>query len=44
MTAAGFDSKVMLAGKSWKHVAKARGGFPYACSPHPAMKGTLRVE
>ena len=40
----GFDSQTILPGKSWKYVAKKKGEFPYACTFHPTMKGTLRVR
>ncbi len=39
-----FDSKPIEAGKSWKYVARTRGEFPYICTLHPTMKGTLRVK
>ena len=42
-TASSFDSKVILAEKSWKHTPKAPGEFPYVCILHPTMKATLRV-
>jgi plastocyanin len=42
-TAKGFDSKVILPEKSWKHTPKATGEFPYVCILHPTMKATLRV-
>ena len=40
----GFDSKSIAAGKSWSHVAATKGEFPYFCTLHPPMKGTLIVE
>ena len=40
----GFDSKSIAPGKSWKYKATKRGDFPYVCSFHPTMKGTLRVQ
>jgi plastocyanin len=42
--AAGFDSDDIRSGKSWKYVAKEKGDFPYVCSIHPSMKGTLHVK
>jgi plastocyanin len=42
--AGGFDSGVIMAGKSWTFTAKKKGSFPYVCVLHPTMKGTLRVE
>ena len=41
---AGLDSKDIAAGASWKFVATTKGEFPYICTLHPTMKGTLRVE
>ena len=40
----GFDSQVIATGKSWKYAATKKGNFPYICSFHPTMKGTLRVR
>jgi plastocyanin len=42
--AGGFDSQTIDAGKSWKYTAVKRGEFPYVCSFHPMMSGTLRVK
>jgi plastocyanin len=39
-----FDSDDIAPGKSWKFVAKKKGDFPYICSIHPSMKGTLHVK
>jgi plastocyanin len=39
-----FDSKIIAADRSWRYAAKARGEFPYVCTLHPTMKGTLRVR
>jgi plastocyanin len=39
-----FESKVLPPGQSWRYVANVRGEFPYVCTLHPTMKGTLRVE
>ena len=46
VTAAGkqFDSHDIAAGGSWKYTATKAGVFGYACTYHPTMKGTLRVE
>jgi plastocyanin len=46
VTAAGrqFDSREIAAQRSWKYTASKPGIFAYACSLHPAMSGTLRVE
>ena len=42
--AGGFDSQIIATGKSWKYVAAKKGRFPYICTFHPTMKGTLRVK
>jgi plastocyanin len=39
-----FDSKEIAAGKSWRFTAKKSGTFPYVCTLHPTMKGTLVVK
>jgi plastocyanin len=46
VTAAGtqFDSHDIASGGSWKYTARKAGVFPYSCSLHPNMPGTLRVE
>jgi len=44
-TAAGaFDSKSIAAGASWRFTARRAGSFPYVCTLHSNMKGTLQVE
>lgn len=40
----GFDSKEITAGRSWKFVASKRGAFPYLCTLHRTMTGTLTVK
>ena len=40
---AGFDSKVIMPGQSWRYTARKKGDFPYACSFHP-MNGQLHVQ
>jgi plastocyanin len=42
--AAGFDSKMIRPGKSWKHTVRRKGNFAVLCSYHPAMTGTLQVK
>ena len=42
--AKGFDSGVLLSGKSWKQVFKTKGTQPYVCIFHPTMKGKLVVK
>ncbi len=44
-TAAGaFDSKEIAPNGTWKFTAKKKGSFPYICTLHPTMKGTLVVK
>ena len=45
VTAAGkFDSRSILADGKWTYRAMAAGEYPYICTLHPNMKGTLKVE
>ena len=45
VTAAGaFDSGSIAPGKSWRRKAGKPGSYPYLCTLHTTMKGTLRVE
>jgi plastocyanin len=39
-----FDSHQIAAGRSWKYTVRKAGVLAYACSLHPTMLGTLRVE
>ncbi|QLE74624.1 copper-binding protein [Streptomyces rectiverticillatus] len=39
-----FDSGVIPVGRSFTHVFRARGTFPYHCTIHPSMRGTVTVE
>jgi plastocyanin len=39
-----FDSKLIAPDKSWKLTVRQPGEFPYVCTYHPTMKGTLKVE
>lgn len=39
-----FDSKNIAAGKSWRYRPRKPGIYPYVCTLHPTMKGTLQVE
>ena len=39
-----FDSHEIPAGKSWKYTPRKAGEYAYACTLHPNMKGTLKVE
>jgi plastocyanin len=44
-TAAGtFDSKSIAAGGQWSWRASKSGEFPYICTLHPNMKGTVKVQ
>ena len=40
----GFDSQSIAPDQSWKYTPGKTGVFPYGCTLHPTMKGTLRVE
>lgn len=42
--AGGFDSGAIAPGKSWKLTVEKSGKFPYICTYHPTMKGTLTVK
>ena len=42
--AGGFDSKIIAANQSWRYTARKAGVFPYTCTLHPNMSGTLTVE
>jgi plastocyanin len=45
VTAAGkFDSRSIPANGKWTYRATRKGEFPYICTLHPNMKGTLKVE
>jgi plastocyanin len=39
-----FDSKDIAPRQSWTYTATVKGEFPYLCTLHQTMKGTLRVE
>ena len=39
-----FDSKSIAPGASWRFTARRAGNFPYICTLHSNMKGTLQVE
>ncbi|MGZ5227705.1 MAG: cupredoxin domain-containing protein [Burkholderiales bacterium] len=39
-----FDSRDIPANKRWKYTARKAGSFPYVCTLHPTMKGTLIVS
>jgi len=42
--AGGPDSPAIAAGASWKFTAKKRGSYPYLCTLHRTMTGTLVVK
>jgi len=42
--AAGFDSKMIRPGQSWKYTIRTRGDVAYVCTYHPTMKATLKVK
>lgn len=42
--AAGFDSKDIQGGESWRYTARSKGDFPYVCTLHPSMKALLYVK
>lgn len=39
-----FDSGSIAPQASWHYVARERGRFPYTCTFHPTMHGTLTVR
>ena len=39
-----FDSHDIAPGNQWKYTPGKLGEFPYTCTLHPNMKGTLAVE
>ena len=39
-----FDSKGLGQGDTYRHVFTKAGTYPYHCSAHPYMKGTVVVE
>jgi plastocyanin len=43
-TTAGFDSGAVASGRSWSHTFAKKGEFPYICTLHPTMKGTIHVK
>jgi plastocyanin len=38
-----FDSKALDTNQTWNHTTTKSGTFPYICSVHPFMKGTVTV-
>lgn len=43
-TGRGFDSALILPGRTWKLVVQKPGSFPYFCTLHETMKGTVVVK
>ncbi|MBV8172562.1 MAG: cupredoxin family copper-binding protein [Candidatus Eremiobacteraeota bacterium] len=39
-----FDSKGLAQGDTFRHVFSKPGTYPYHCSAHPYMKGTVIVQ
>jgi plastocyanin len=39
-----FDSGSIAANSSWTYVAGKAGEYPYGCTFHPTMKGTIKVQ
>lgn len=39
-----FDSQSIAPNASWTYVARKSGQFPYSCTFHPTMRGTLVVQ
>jgi plastocyanin len=39
-----FDSSSVGANRAWTFTATKKGTFPYVCTFHPTMKGTLVVR
>jgi plastocyanin len=39
-----FDSKALDTNQTWNYTATKQGTYPYICSVHPFMKGTLTVK
>ena len=43
-TSGAFSSGSIAVDASWSYVAGRKGVFPYSCTFHPMMRGTIRVE
>lgn len=39
-----FDSGRIASQRTWSYSATKAGNFPYACTLHPTMKGTLVIK
>jgi plastocyanin len=43
-TGAAFDSASIASEASWQHTFTEAGSFPYICTFHPDMKGSVSVK
>jgi plastocyanin len=43
-TDGGFDSGLIAPGGRWRHTFAEPGEYPFTCTPHPFMKGTVVVR
>lgn len=43
-TSATFDSGSIASDAAWRHTFKEAGNFPYTCTFHPVMKGTIIIK
>ncbi len=39
----GLESERLFPGESWQRTFDKPGNYPYACGPHPEMKGGIEV-
>ena len=39
-----FDSGLLSTGATWSHTFTTVGTYPYHCTPHPQMTGTIVVQ
>ena len=44
VTSATFDSGSIASDATWRHTFKEAGNFPYTCTFHPVMKGTIIIR
>lgn len=42
--AGAFDSGLIAPGGRWRHTFREPGEYPFSCTPHPFMKGTVVVR
>jgi plastocyanin len=43
-TSASFDSGPIASDAAWRHTFRQAGSFPYTCTFHPEMKGTVIIK